>query len=153
MVFGALASLLPGLAAAGSSFIKNTAADILSGKGFGQSLKENAIKAAEQVIPGAGGLLEKGISAVGSMIKGREDNKKALRVSKFKTESYLNILKNILKNMQTTGAAASNEEEEERKDTVKSAYRGILAGGSLEAKKKAKKYLRQMREISPGFAS
>ncbi len=71
-MFPAFAGLLPGLMSAGGKFLRKTGADILAGKNVLKSAKENAIEAANEILPGAGDILEKGIAAVGKFIGGRK---------------------------------------------------------------------------------
>lgn len=80
-MFPAFAGLLPGLIQAGGKFLKRTGKDILAGKNVLQSAKENAVMAADEILPGAGKYLEKGIEAVSNFVKGR-GKKKALAPAK-----------------------------------------------------------------------
>jgi hypothetical protein len=72
MVLPMFAALLPGLASAGKRFVSGVAADVMSGKGLGESLKKNAIETAEGVIPGAGSIIQKAVYGAQRLIQGRK---------------------------------------------------------------------------------
>ena len=151
-MFPAFAGLLPGLIQAGGKFLKRTAGDILAGKNVLQSAKANAVEAANEVIPGAGDLLEKGINAVGSYIKGRKDKKKALTQGKFASKAGLSALKEILKDMRG-GPADTAAEEATRKSAARDHFARIIQRGSAADKKQAKKYASEMNDMSPGYVA
>lgn len=72
MVLPMLAALLPGLASTAKKFVSGVAGDIMAGKGIGQSLKENAIKTVEGVLPGAGSVIQGAVAGAQKLIAGRK---------------------------------------------------------------------------------
>jgi hypothetical protein len=72
MVLPMLAALLPGLASTAKKFVSGVAGDVLAGKGIGASLKDNAIKTVEGVIPGAGSVIQGAVAGAQKLIAGRK---------------------------------------------------------------------------------
>lgn len=71
MVLPMLAGLLPGLAMGAKRFMSGVAGDLMAGKGLGQSLKENALKTAEGIIPGAGSIIKGAVEGAKQLMQGR----------------------------------------------------------------------------------
>lgn len=145
-MFPAFAGLLPGLIQAGGKFLKRTAGDILAGKNVLQSAKANAIEAANEVLPGAGDILEKGINAVGSFINKKKIESKSKKEGKQLAAAGLRALKEIAGDARKNG-----ESTEVEKEAANDWYPKVIQFGTAAEKARGKDYMKIIGRYNPGF--
>lgn len=146
-MFPAFAGLLPGLMSAGGKFLRKTGADILAGKNVLKSAKENAIEAANEILPGAGDILEKGIAAVGKFIGGR---KQIAAAADNRAIGKAQAAAAMLKMLKTSAAAAKEGGmTAELGARIYDQNKGIQRRGSPAQKKESRAIFEKMKRKYP----
>jgi hypothetical protein len=129
---------------AGGKFLKQTGKDILAGKNVLKSAKENAIVAANEILPGAGDILEKGIAAVGKFIGGKKQIADTRAVGKAQAVAAM------LKMLKTSAAAAREGGiTAELGAQIYDKNKGIQRRGSPAQKKEARAIFEKMKRKFP----